>query len=129
MQNLLASLINSIEAIISLLVLLFLFLGIFALLGTQVFGGKMPIRKSRMGMGISKLHSKPRSNFDSFSSALFTVFQVAVSLSPISYIPSLLHSWVKQNFHPAVLPLVKIMVFESFSSSKYHMVLKPNFSW
>ena len=128
MQNLLASLINSIEAIISLLVLLFLFLGIFALLGTQVFGGKMPIRKSRMGMGISKLHSKPRSNFDSFSSALFTVFQVAVSLSPISYIPSLLHSWVK-NFNPPVLPLVKIMVFESFLSSKYHMVLKPNFSW
>ena len=40
LQNLLGSLINSIEAIVSLLVLLFLFLGIFALLGTQVFGGK-----------------------------------------------------------------------------------------
>ena len=36
LQNLLKSLISSIEAIASLLVLLFLFLGIFALLGTQV---------------------------------------------------------------------------------------------
>ena len=44
LQNLLGSLINSIEAIVSLLVLLFLFLGIFALLGTQVFGGKFRCR-------------------------------------------------------------------------------------
>lgn len=71
MQNLLASLINSIEAIVSLLVLLFLFLGIFALLGTQVFGGKLPIRKNR-----DDRMQRPRSNFDSFTSSLFTVFQV-----------------------------------------------------
>ena len=45
LQNLLGSLINSIEAIVSLLVLLFLFLGIFALLGTQVFGGKFRWRQ------------------------------------------------------------------------------------
>ena len=77
MQNLLASLINSIEAIVSLLVLLFLFLGIFALLGTQVFGGKLPLRKSDKD-NHSQLHSRPRSNFDSFPSSLFTVFQVRV---------------------------------------------------
>ena len=78
LQNLLASLINSIEAIVSLLVLLFLFLGIFALLGTQVFGGKLPLRKSDKD-NHSQLHSRPRSNFDSFPSSLFTVFQVSSS--------------------------------------------------
>ena len=72
LQFLLASLVNSIEAIVSLLVLLFLFLGIFALLGTQVFGGKFPMRKSKD----NDLLTRPRSNFDSFSSSLFTVFQV-----------------------------------------------------
>ena len=74
LQNLLASLINSIEAIVSLLVLLFLFLGIFALLGTQVFGGKFPVRKQ--GLHILK----PRANFDSFYNSLFTVFQVPEDL-------------------------------------------------
>ena len=70
LQNLLASLINSIEAIVSLLVLLFLFLGIFALLGTQVFGGKFKVRKVRASV------TKPRANFDSFANSLYTVFQV-----------------------------------------------------
>lgn len=70
LQNLLGSLINSIEAIVSLLVLLFLFLGIFALLGTQVFGGKIPVRK------VGVYTRKPRANFDSFSNSLYTVFQV-----------------------------------------------------
>ena len=71
LQNLLGSLINSIEAIISLLVLLFLFLGIFALLGTQVFGGKFRERKVS-GRGFSK----PRANFDTFSESFYAVFQV-----------------------------------------------------
>ena len=71
LHNLLASLINSIEAIVSLLVLLFLFLGIFALLGTQLFGGKLPMRRTSGGG-----FKKPRSSFDSFSQSLFTVFQV-----------------------------------------------------
>ena len=71
LQNLLGSLINSIEAIVSLLVLLFLFLGIFALLGTQVFGGKFRERKvSGKGFG------KPRANFDTFSESFYAVFQV-----------------------------------------------------
>jgi voltage-dependent calcium channel L type alpha-1D len=67
----LASLINSVEAIVSLLVLLFLFLGIFALLGTQVFGGKFTSRERG-----DRTLQRPRSNFDSFSQSLFTVFQV-----------------------------------------------------
>ena len=71
LQNLLASLINSVEAIVSLLVLLFLFLGIFALLGTQVFGGTFTSRERG-----DRLLQRPRSNFDSFSQSLFTVFQV-----------------------------------------------------
>jgi voltage-dependent calcium channel L type alpha-1D len=73
LQNLLGSLINSIEAIVSLLVLLFLFLGIFALLGTQVFGGKFPMRTLSEG---GEILQKPRANFDSFYNSLFTVFQV-----------------------------------------------------
>ncbi|XP_023340259.1 muscle calcium channel subunit alpha-1, partial [Eurytemora carolleeae] len=71
LQNLLGSLINSIEAIVSLLVLLFLFLGIFALLGTQVFGGKFKERKSP-----TYGYSKPRANFDSFSESFYAVFQI-----------------------------------------------------
>ena len=74
MKNLLASLINSIEAIVSLLVLLFLFLGIFALLGTQLFGGKFPVRREKGD--VSHTMRRPRSHFDSFGSSLFTVFQV-----------------------------------------------------
>ena len=61
----------SIPLPVSLLVLLFLFLGIFALLGTQVFGGKFKERKSPV-FG----YSKPRANFDSFVESFFAVFQV-----------------------------------------------------
>lgn len=52
------------RAIASLLLLLFLFIVIFALLGMQVFGGKF------------NFDEKPRSNFDSFWQSLLTVFQV-----------------------------------------------------
>lgn len=55
------------RAIASLLVLLFLFIVIFALLGMQVFGGKFN--------GLED-GEKPRSNFDSFWQAMLTVFQV-----------------------------------------------------
>ena len=70
MQNLLKSLINSIEAIASLLLLLFLILGIFALLGSQLFGGKIKEIQGQFGL------EKPRANFDNFFQSLFTVFQV-----------------------------------------------------
>ena len=72
LQNLLRSLISSIEAIASLLVLLFLFLGIFALLGSQLFGGKFIERKFPGDLE----KSKTRMNFDSFFNSLFSCFQV-----------------------------------------------------
>lgn len=72
LQNLLRSLISSIEAIASLLVLLFLFLGIFALLGSQLFGGKFKERKFPGELELEKT----RMNFDSFSNSLFSCFQV-----------------------------------------------------
>jgi len=69
LRNLVASLINSMRAIASLLLLLFLFIVIFALLGMQVFGGKFAETTS----GIDEMH---RSNFDTFSQSLLTVFQI-----------------------------------------------------
>jgi voltage-dependent calcium channel L type alpha-1D len=54
------------RAIASLLLLLFLFIVIFSLLGMQVFGGKFNFKKKE----------KPRHNFDTFWQSLLTVFQV-----------------------------------------------------
>lgn len=68
LRNLVASLLNSIRSIASLLLLLFLFILIFALLGMQLFGGKFNFNPKEL---------KPRSNFDNFWQALFTVFQVS----------------------------------------------------
>ena len=67
LRNLVASLLNSMRSIASLLLLLFLFIVIFALLGMQLFGGRFN----------SIDDSKPRSNFDSFYQSLLTVFQVS----------------------------------------------------
>ncbi|XP_033105567.1 voltage-dependent L-type calcium channel subunit alpha-1D-like [Anneissia japonica] len=67
LSNLVASLLNSMRSIASLLLLLFLFILIFALLGMQVFGGKF---------NFDDMKEKPRSNFDNFWQALFTVFQI-----------------------------------------------------
>ncbi|XP_074594499.1 ca[2+]-channel protein alpha[[1]] subunit D isoform X2 [Brevipalpus obovatus] len=66
LRNLVASLINSMRAIASLLLLLFLFIVIFSLLGMQVFGGKFNYDEN----------PKARANFDSFWQAMLTVFQV-----------------------------------------------------
>lgn len=57
------------KAICSLLLLLFLFLIIFALLGMQLFGGKFNFDETQM----------KRSTFDSFPQALLTCFQVISS--------------------------------------------------
>jgi hypothetical protein len=76
LQNLLRSLISSIEAIASLLVLLFLFLGIFALLGSQLFGGKFVERKFPGDLQLKK----SRMNFDSFFNSFFSCFQVPCTL-------------------------------------------------
>jgi len=55
------------RSIASLLLLLFLFIVIFALLGMQLFGGKFNFVLTQ---------DKPRSNFDTFWQSLITVFQV-----------------------------------------------------
>uniref|UniRef100_A0A8C4L4Z1 Voltage-dependent L-type calcium channel subunit alpha n=1 Tax=Equus asinus asinus TaxID=83772 RepID=A0A8C4L4Z1_EQUAS len=64
--NLVASLLNSIRSIASLLLLLFLFIIIFALLGMQLFGGRYDFEDTEVR----------RSNFDNFPQALISVFQV-----------------------------------------------------
>nr|XP_021334158.1 voltage-dependent L-type calcium channel subunit alpha-1D [Danio rerio] len=66
LSDLVGSLLNSMKAICSLLLLLFLFLIIFALLGMQLFGGKFNFDETQM----------KRSTFDSFPSALLTCFQI-----------------------------------------------------
>ena len=71
LSDLVTSLLNSMKAICSLLLLLFLFLIIFALLGMQLFGGKFNFDETQM----------KRSTFDSFPSALLTCFQVTLFTS------------------------------------------------
>uniref|UniRef100_A0A3P9M7K4 Voltage-dependent L-type calcium channel subunit alpha n=2 Tax=Oryzias latipes TaxID=8090 RepID=A0A3P9M7K4_ORYLA len=66
LSDLVTSLLNSMKAICSLLLLLFLFLIIFALLGMQLFGGKFNFDETQM----------KRSTFDSFPQALLTCFQI-----------------------------------------------------
>lgn len=66
LSNLVASLLNSMKSIASLLLLLFLFIIIFSLLGMQLFGGKFNFDESQT----------KRSTFDNFPQALLTVFQV-----------------------------------------------------
>lgn len=60
--NLVRSLFNAVRSIVSLLCVLFLFIFIFALLGTQLFGGRFEPGR--------------RSNFDSPWDAYLTVSQV-----------------------------------------------------
>uniref|UniRef100_A0AAY5E7A2 Voltage-dependent L-type calcium channel subunit alpha n=1 Tax=Electrophorus electricus TaxID=8005 RepID=A0AAY5E7A2_ELEEL len=66
LSNLVASLLNSMKSIASLLLLLFLFIIIFSLLGMQLFGGKFNFDEN-----VTK-----RSTFDTFPQALLTVFQI-----------------------------------------------------
>uniref|UniRef100_S4RTQ4 Voltage-dependent L-type calcium channel 1b n=1 Tax=Petromyzon marinus TaxID=7757 RepID=S4RTQ4_PETMA len=65
LSNLVASLLNSMRSIASLLLLLFLFIIIFSLLGMQLFGGKFNFDETQVR----------RSSFDNFPTALLTVFQ------------------------------------------------------
>lgn len=67
MLSLVGGILASLESIASLLVLLYLFIMIFALLGMQMFGGKFSMDPTL---------DAPRTNFDSFSSAMLTVFQI-----------------------------------------------------
>lgn len=66
LSNLVASLLNSVRSIASLLLLLFLFIIIFSLLGMQLFGGKF---------NFDEMQTR-RSTFDNFPQSLLTVFQV-----------------------------------------------------
>ncbi|RMB90025.1 hypothetical protein DUI87_33583 [Hirundo rustica rustica] len=66
LSNLVGSLLNSMKSIASLLLLLFLFIIIFALLGMQLFGGKFSFDETQT----------KRSTFDTFPQALLTVFQI-----------------------------------------------------
>ena len=72
MGNLVKSLVNSISSIFSLLVILFLFIFIFSLLGMQIFGGKFT----------DSIES--RSHFDTFTQSCLTVFQVQPYLQLLS---------------------------------------------
>lgn len=67
-----ASLLNSMKSIASLLLLLFLFIIIFSLLGMQLFGGKFNFDETQT----------KRSTFDNFPQALLTVFQVCPPTLP-----------------------------------------------
>ena len=71
LRNLVVSLFSSLKSIVSLLLLLFLFILIFALLGMQLFGGTFNFD-----------FGTPASNFDSFSIAMLTVFQVKFGTLP-----------------------------------------------
>ena len=63
MSLLVNSLLGSMSSINSLLLLLLLFISIFALLGAQLFGGKFLLASSR-------------SNFDTFVNSFLSAFQV-----------------------------------------------------
>lgn len=86
LSDLVNSLLNSMKAICSLLLLLFLFLIIFALLGMQLFGGKFNFDETQM----------KRSTFDSFPQALLTCFQV-IKIS-ISHRDTILSTFIYQLF-------------------------------
>ncbi|KAM7412269.1 hypothetical protein PAMA_021969 [Pampus argenteus] len=75
LSNLVASLLNSMKSIASLLLLLFLFIIIFSLLGMQLFGGKFNFDET-----VTK-----RSTFDNFPQALLTVFQAREDWNTVMY--------------------------------------------
>lgn len=106
LSNLVTSLTNSIQAIASLLLLLFLFMCIFALLGMQVFGARFYY---------NPLTEKPRGNFDSFYQSLLTVFQVNRGIRTLSRSAFGVFIFLLR-FSFSFLP-VKRFEFVSFSSS------------
>ena len=69
LRNLVIALMNAISSILSLLLLLTLFVFIFALLGMQLFGGSFNFPDGR-----------PTSNFDTIVPSLLTVFQGTSSI-------------------------------------------------
>ena len=104
MGNLVKSLVNSIASINALLVLLMLFIFIFALLGMQIFGGKFV--------------SDSRSSFDGFYQSFFTVFQV---WSPVNY------AWWRKIFYSMCLEYLTLLLWLHFRMSKNTIRLVGNF--
>lgn len=94
LSNLVASLLNSMKSIASLLLLLFLFIIIFSLLGMQLFGGKFNFDET-----VTK-----RSTFDNFPQALLTVFQVCVF--------GLFHFQSESEAGSAMLPLIPFIAMQ-----------------
>ena len=81
LRNLVIALMNAISSILSLLLLLTLFVFIFALLGMQLFGGSFNFPDGR-----------PTSNFDTIVPSLLTVFQGSNSIGFIET-PKSRYTW------------------------------------
>lgn len=75
------------KSIASLLLLLFLFIIIFSLLGMQLFGGKFNFDETQT----------KRSTFDNFPQALLTVFQVSPREEAVGDVALSLHLWGKDK--------------------------------
>jgi hypothetical protein len=71
MQTIIGVLIRSMDSFIYLLMLMMLFLFIYALLGMQLFGGNYNFSDNFMGPA-----GVPRTNFNNFNSAFLTTFQI-----------------------------------------------------
>lgn len=97
LKNFVDALINSIKSIASLLLLLSLFILIFALLGMQIFGGKYEL---------PRIEDKPRSTFDSFWRALITVFQILTGEDWNSCMYIGIKSWGGINKPESILAIV-----------------------
>jgi len=109
LRNLVTSLINSMRSIASLLLLLALFIIIFALLGMQLFGGKF---------NYDETTQKPRHNFDTFIQALLTVFQVNRFNRALSDAVFHLHEHV-------FLCLIKLSTFSRRHATKMYVQRGP----
>ena len=70
MQTIISVISKSYMSFFYIAMLMFLFIIIFSLLGSEMFGGKI-IQKDP-----DDPNSKPRGNFDTFTIALITVFQI-----------------------------------------------------
>ena len=96
MGNLVKSLVNSIASINALLVLLILFIFIFALLGMQIFGGRFAAGEDA-----------ERSTFNSFGQSCLSVFQardVCFQVHPIFFIWGSLVMPCVQTFYLSPYP-------------------------
>ena len=84
MGNLVRSLVNSVRSIMSLLCVLFLLIFVFALLGMQLFAGK--------------LARNARSTFDSPWQALLTVSQVHMKRQVLAPRSRVLKTWPDRQY-------------------------------